>query len=344
MTEIRSLQTIPPDRVYLDVDHGVAGTDWRIGTPSLPVNNITDALAIAVARGLATIEVCGESGWVAAAIALPSDFSYIHLIGQNPMMNMLNLNGHGVYGGLYDKFELHGTHRADAEIQATDCWLGQIALLTAPAAIDAFRCIVYNLTVSSGVCFLNDCIFRAGTVTLSGAPNGRFWGATGNFTLAGMALAGTVNVYGNGLALTIANSNTAGTINIYGDVRVTNNSGGTVVNIYPSTNQSRPYLGTQATTNALVVVGTALTATVPFKASGLLSLHNMQAGDTFLVTEEIRDQDDATWREYGRNSYVGIQTSPMVHFAEKVCQGWRINIQRTAGADRDVTYQFFNGG
>ena len=98
---------------------------------------------------------------------------------------------------------------------------------------------------------------------------------------------------------------------------------------------------TQATTNVLAVLGTAIEGTVPFKVSGYLSLHNMQAGDTFLVIEEIRDQDDATYREYARNSYSDVQTSPMIWFEPKVCQGWRVRIQRTAGADRDVTYQYF---
>jgi hypothetical protein len=106
-------------------------------------------------------------------------------------------------------------------------------------------------------------------------------------------------------------------------------------------NLARVQQGTQATTAVLAVVGAAIESAVPFKVSGCLSLHNMQAGDTFLVTEDIRDQDDATYREYDRHNYNGVQVSPMVWFEEKVCQGWRIRIQRTAGGDRDVTYQFF---
>jgi len=106
-------------------------------------------------------------------------------------------------------------------------------------------------------------------------------------------------------------------------------------------NLTRPQNGTQATTNVLAVVGAAIASAVPFKVSGFLSLHNMQAGDTFLVIEEIRDQDDATYREYARTNYVGVPVSPMVWFEEKICQGWRIRIQRTAGGDRDVTYQYF---
>jgi len=72
--------------------------------------------------------------------------------------------------------------------------------------------------------------------------------------------------------------------------------------------------GTQATTDVLSVLGAAIEDTIPFKASGLLSLHNMQAGDEFLVIEEIRDQDDATYREYARYTYSDVQVSPMIHF------------------------------
>ncbi len=102
--------------------------------------------------------------------------------------------------------------------------------------------------------------------------------------------------------------------------------------------------GTQATTAALDIINAAIEDTRPFTVSGLLSLNAMTAGETFLVVEEIRDRDDATYREYARNTYVGVQTSPMLHFTEKVCQGWRVRIQRTGGADRNVTYQFFRRG
>jgi hypothetical protein len=38
--------------VHIDVTNGLAGTDYPLGTPSSPVNNIPDAHAIAIARGL----------------------------------------------------------------------------------------------------------------------------------------------------------------------------------------------------------------------------------------------------------------------------------------------------
>lgn len=104
---------------------------------------------------------------------------------------------------------------------------------------------------------------------------------------------------------------------------------------------TRPQAGTQATTADLTVVGAAIESAVPIRVSGYLSAHNLQVGDTVLVVEEIRDQDDTTYREYARASYSGVQNSPMVWFNEKVCQGWRVRVQRTAGVDRTLNYQFF---
>jgi hypothetical protein len=43
---------VVPDGVYVDSVNGVAGTTWPIGTPGMPVDNLTDALAIMAARKL----------------------------------------------------------------------------------------------------------------------------------------------------------------------------------------------------------------------------------------------------------------------------------------------------
>ncbi len=106
-------------------------------------------------------------------------------------------------------------------------------------------------------------------------------------------------------------------------------------------NLTRPQDGSQNTTAVLTVIGAAIVDTVPFRVQGYISLHNMIAGDTFLVIEEVRDEDDVTYREWARNTYAGVQVSPMVRFITKIVQGWRVRSQRTAGVDRAVTYQFF---
>ena len=46
--------------VAIDVAHGVAGTDYNIGTLANPVNNIPDALTIAAARGFETFHIHGN--------------------------------------------------------------------------------------------------------------------------------------------------------------------------------------------------------------------------------------------------------------------------------------------
>ena len=104
---------------------------------------------------------------------------------------------------------------------------------------------------------------------------------------------------------------------------------------------NRVQSGTQSTNNTLTTVGSEIEDTAPFKASGFISLHNMQPGDTFLLIEEIRDYDDNTYREYERKSYSDEQINPMIYFNPKNCLGWRIRIQRTAGSDREISYQFF---
>ena len=105
---------------------------------------------------------------------------------------------------------------------------------------------------------------------------------------------------------------------------------------------TRTQSGAQTITDAAAqVVGSAVEDTVPFKISGFISLHNLALNDGFLMLEEVRDRDDATYREYARYTYSDVQTSPMIHFNEKVCRGWRIKMQRTAGANREITYQYF---
>lgn len=101
-------------------------------------------------------------------------------------------------------------------------------------------------------------------------------------------------------------------------------------------------IGTQATTAALAVVGVVITPANPVEIEATLSLHNMVAGDIFLIIEETLDVNGVTYREEGRQVSYDVQTSPKTRFYAKVISGgWRIRIQRTAGVDRDVTYQFY---
>jgi len=46
--------------VHIDVVNGVAGTDYPIGTPRMPVNNLADAKVIASARGFSCLDIIGN--------------------------------------------------------------------------------------------------------------------------------------------------------------------------------------------------------------------------------------------------------------------------------------------
>lgn len=106
--------------------------------------------------------------------------------------------------------------------------------------------------------------------------------------------------------------------------------------------------GTQATTNALATLGVQITSSTPFQIYAEINLSNMVSGDVFYVIEEKLDQDGVTWVVCSRSYYdarmIPETLSPMVYTEIRVGIGWRIRIQRTLGADRNVTYQFYRSG
>ena len=98
--------------------------------------------------------------------------------------------------------------------------------------------------------------------------------------------------------------------------------------------------GSIMVTSTLSIIGSAIENDRPFRVCGTISLHNLQSSDSILIIEEIKDYE-GTYREYARNTYSGIQTSPIVFFSPKICRGWRIKAQRTAGSDRLINYLFY---
>lgn len=70
--------------VTVDVVNGVVGTEFPIGTPEQPVNNISDAHTISVNRGFNTIYVLGN------LTLIESMAGYI-FIGQNPILTTVTI-------------------------------------------------------------------------------------------------------------------------------------------------------------------------------------------------------------------------------------------------------------
>ena len=50
--------------IWINTDNGVSGTDFPRGTPQMPVNNLSDALIIAVSRGIRTLTFMGDYTFV----------------------------------------------------------------------------------------------------------------------------------------------------------------------------------------------------------------------------------------------------------------------------------------
>lgn len=82
------------DGVYIDTDLGVAGTVWPIGTPGYPVDNFTDAIAIAIVRNLKMLYLANPND----SIILDTDVVGYTIIGCTKNWNTayLNPNGHSL--------------------------------------------------------------------------------------------------------------------------------------------------------------------------------------------------------------------------------------------------------
>lgn len=321
--------------VYYNDVSGVAGTAYPVGTAMTPSNVAASARAILIAYGLRKLSIFATIAPFTVPAAMENYIFIGH--GQYSAMDTVALAAQDVDSSVFRRLNITGAQGGTAAVVMEDCHLVDPTNILGTL----FRCLIQDVTMRDGASDLVECQGWQGAAAISvGVPNPlNLYGWSGDLTLSDMT-GGTVNIYARGGTIEILASCTGGTINIYGSAVVADSSGGATVNDYV-TDFSRPQEGTQATTNILSVVGTAIEDTTPFKVTGYLSLHNMQAGDEFLVIEEIRDRDDATYREYDRHTYSDVQTSPMVWFEEKFCQGWRVRIQRTAGVDRNVTYQFF---
>lgn len=217
--------------VAVDPTGGTAGTDFPSGTREFPVDNMTDALTIAVARGIDEFQIMSNASLSAG------DFSAGYVFKGDSIVTTTLIVGAGsnVANCEFDNFHLEGV-------------------------LDG-TCIIRNCEISSdGLSGFNGSMFDSsleGIVTLSGGVKGEFFdcssgvpGATGT---AGINMGGSgqdlvVRDYSGGLtiyngtgALVAASIDvnsgqvkldptvTAGTYTVRGNAKVTDNSTGTSV-------------------------------------------------------------------------------------------------------------------
>ena len=126
---------------------GITGTAYPKGTPSQPVNNFTDALAIAAARGFKSFLVTGD-----VTINGGNDFTDYTFVGRGQNLSTFTLDTSAVLVNcsFYDAL-ITGVLDGDAHVE---------------------DCIIENLTFVSGV--IERCILSEGTTVLGGAETAYF--------------------------------------------------------------------------------------------------------------------------------------------------------------------------
>lgn len=205
------------DGVYIDTQNGVSGTAWPIGTPGLPVDNMTDALVIASSRNTNIFHI------MQGLATLPSDFTpniysfYGH--GEN---SVIDLNGQNTYYARFHNTDVNGV--STGSFVAYNC---QITDITAPGP-NLYDCTYYGTVISAGVYMLG-AYFVEAVIDLTGNPYVIIERASGSLEIKNMTQ-GDIWIYGNGLSLTIDASCVGGTINVYGNVLITNNGSSTLNN------------------------------------------------------------------------------------------------------------------
>ena len=250
------------DGVYVDSVNGVAGTAWPIGTPGMPVDNLTDALAIAATRMLHNVYLAPNGG---SDYVIPSTISNMRFYGTtiNDYLDVaVDLNNQLIDACYFQGLTIDSNNAAaNSYIIAKECFIYNLG----GKENYLFNCAFgeHTVPVSSLYFFAFDCYSGGGLATEldftnSGASNNyQLLGLKGGFKLKNLSAGGvSVGIYGSGLDLVIDSTCNAAssTINIYGDVKITNNSGGTVVNDYTNNQQDTRFF--QETVAATDVDGT----------------------------------------------------------------------------------------
>jgi hypothetical protein len=82
---------------------------------------------------------------------------------------------------------------------------------------------------------------------------------------------------------------------------------------------------------------------MPARFWGVLDLLNMQAADTLRVKEYI--YSNSTWGLHSDSvgTITGVAALPKMQIGPTTCPGYRLTIQRTAGADRNYPWELYRG-
>lgn len=214
-----------PDGVYVSSTNGIAGTSYPIGTSVVPVDNLTDALAIATERHLNIIYIQDDTG-----LALPSGVTWpICLIGRQLYYDSLDLNGQTL-GCSIKGLKVTGAFLGTADFE--DCYLTAVSGPTT----SILRCEIESIGPITASLIVHGSWGERGTAEIDLTGNNAATNVvemSGQVILKNVDQAGcVVNIVGRDLVLTLDATCILGTINIYGVAKVTDNSVGSTVNDY----------------------------------------------------------------------------------------------------------------
>lgn len=216
--------------VYIDSATGSAGTAFPLGTPTHPVDNIANALTIAVARNLHHLHIHGTFGAITETL---SNYLIRGVIGPlgSPLLTLVA--GVANAGTIFRHCMISGTANGWATYEDNCLLIG----LSGVQGLIRNCNLNGTIKLGSGITDFDGCTTVGGPITIDlddiAAGTCIMHNIIGTVTLTNLDTAGTVKIYSSeGANITINASCTAGTINIYGNCNVTDNSAGSTVNDY----------------------------------------------------------------------------------------------------------------
>jgi len=215
------------DRVTIDVANGSSGTTHPWGTGRQPVDNLTDALTIAVERGFKELHIHGD-----LTIGATDNIEGYHLTGRGSSFSTITfVSGCSTSDTLFSSLTLVGDMSGSAFIK--DCTLSGITGLGCTTSSSTVHgCLVTgNLTLrSDNNKPINIINCAAGENTIVGFDIN---GTTGYISiiefycrmkLQNVTASVPIHVTGAGMELTAESSCTSGYLELHGDVNFINES------------------------------------------------------------------------------------------------------------------------
>lgn len=211
-------------RVTIDVDNGVSGVEFPIGTTTNPVNNITDARSIADTNNLKMYECKGT-------IVLNADHDDWGFVANATSQATVNPNGFSTDNSVWDRVKFSGNCNGTSTITVRNSSINGTNLLG--TFIDSG--FSGTNTFAAGVSHIvRGCTEGTNVITFNVNGTGRdilFSGWSGECTIQN--LTGSSDVFKmdlNSASVTLESSCTDGAFTISGQGIFTDDSAGTTVN------------------------------------------------------------------------------------------------------------------